>query len=169
MRNRIVETRDDGSVLLETVISVGIILTALAAFFVFIMQSITVFGNASNLQKVNAVASSELEKTASIPWQDLMPAGNGECTTNSGGEGGGRVVSGATLQQGPNEVIVDNLEMSVTRSVEWSDGTPVTCTAGNMERDDMKIVTVNVKWFNGNMEDPEEGNDYSVSRAVARF
>lgn len=123
-RARLHSPAERGFSMPEVVAAAGIIITMVAAF-TFFMMNVSTASNSSRLELLaSRVMAEELERVSADSWKNL-------CGFNNTGE----------------VRTVDGLDVTITRGVTWAeDGANVPCTAAAEERDQLKLVSIQVQY-----------------------
>lgn len=143
---------DSGFSLAESIVSATIIVVIVLGFALFMSNYNSAQTRVRNDTIASRVLSDQMESLAGIPWDDLMMTGSGECQLDTIRK------SSAVVAPGPQTQKVDGLTVSITRKVTWSgtdkNATPtlVTCANTPNDRDDLKTVSVTVRWNDANGE-----------------
>lgn len=137
--------REEGFTLVEVVLSMGIIAITLTLFALMLTNAANLQSDLNEQRVAERILYGESEEIASMRWDNIMPSpGEGSFTTC---QLDGDTYSTQAVNSGPESIIVDNLEVSITRTIEWYlSGATVECTNANKFRAEPKKITINATW-----------------------
>lgn len=139
------QKREEGFTLVEVVLSMGIIAITLTLFALMLTNSANLQSDLNEQRIAERILYGESEEIASMRWDNIMPspAAGSFATCQLDGD----TYSTQAVNAGPETITVDNLEVSITRTIEWYiSGASVECTAANKFRAEPKKITINATW-----------------------
>lgn len=149
MLDRAKRRREEGFTFAEVVVSVGVISLIMLMFGLMLLSSANLQKQIITTQNIDRLLAFETEQINYTKWDNLMnkPDPYAVCDLD------GVRFSTQSVDMGPNLVVLDGTEASVTRDVSWySSGLPVECTTANKNLFDAKLITLTAQW----LEDGEE-------------
>lgn len=135
----------EGFTLAEVVLSMGIIAITLTLFALMLTNSASLQSELDEQRIAERIVYGEAEEIAAMRWDNIMP--NPTPNVYSTCQLNGDVYSTQAVNPGPETITVDNLEVSVTRSVIWYlSKNDVECTDENKFRAEPKEIIITATW-----------------------
>lgn len=139
---------DRGFSLPEVLVATTMIGATVAVMASLLTQSTQAQALMDAQQTVNNVLQAEVAAVHAAPWYDVMlrPTGAGATSVC---ELTGRLLQTSAQSVRPSDrAIIDRVVIDITRDVRWlSSGTQVTCANTPNDRDDVKVVTLTMRWW----------------------
>jgi len=139
------KSNEQGFTLAEVVLSMGIIAITLTLFALMLTNTANLQSELDEQRIAERIIYGEAEEIAAMRWDNIMP--NPVPNTYATCQLDGDIYSTQAVNPGPETITVDNLELSITRSIVWYlSGNNVECTDENKLRAEPKEIIITATW-----------------------
>jgi prepilin-type N-terminal cleavage/methylation domain-containing protein len=140
-------TEERGFTFIEVIVATGIMAIVILMFGTMLISSADLQKRIFVTQSVDRALAYESEQVNSIRWDNLMlkPEPFAICDIDS------KRISTQSIDPGPNLIVYDNLEISITREITWANSNAVVdCSPANKNRIEPKRISITASWLDGN-------------------